>query len=986
MHRTTISFAAIAALLLSLPPFALAEAPHWIWGREDRLAGQRFAFTHSFELKDRPTSATLHLASDFATCRLRLNDEAIANLGEYGPWLTLDVTDRLRSGENQIVAECLSGAGPAAMALSLHVVLADGTTVEIVSDSGWEATSLRDSAEEREVNPAISLGQVAPELWSVESSAKISAFDDYEQWRQASGAATGPDPATFLTQPGFEVSLIREATKGEGSWVSMAFDPQGRLTIAREDKGLLRMALSEDGSQVTNVETIDDTLQEVRGLLYAHGALYANANNSLAMYRLRDRDGDDRFEEVTPLRQFPGTVGHGRNDLALGPDGWIYSIHGDAVDVPTENVIDRTSPFREARRGQRPNEGYLIRTDKDGQNWELLAAGVRNPFGVDFNADGEAFTYDADDEYDMGTPWYRPTRIDQLVSGADFGWRGRTGEWPPDFSDGAENALPAVDVGEGSPTAVKSGERSSFPPRYRRAMFALDWAYGRILACHLSPRGAGYACRVEQFLKGKPLNVTDLDFGSDGSMYLVTGGRKTRSALYRVRYVGELDEERPATLQQTARDAFGEQRRELRKRLEAFHEPKADAVANVWTHLGSPDPAIRQAARVALEHQPIDEWREQALSESAPEIAATALLAIARSGETFSFDRALSRADELDLDALSIYGHLTLIRAYAILLADSASRDKSVVAASHRRLIEWLKEAPRDGIGPLGSGSGLRQELARLASNLKLPGSLPPLLAQLAEAGSQRDRMHALFVLRTLLTEGTADDRRLYFEALRALEASAYAGAGMPGFLQQLRQDAVAGLTEEQKRELGDLLEPKAAVAETTLTIDRPLVRQWTLAEAIESVETSNHPGDADRGAEVFRQANCAACHRLQGRGGVIGPDLSSAAGRFSRRDLLASIIEPSQVVAQAYRGVRVVTADGRVIAGRVATEGDYRRSILRIVENPMRPADVTEIPKSDLELVEESTVSTMPTGLLDTFTTEEIVDLLAALTAPRGD
>jgi putative heme-binding domain-containing protein len=982
----TLKFVGLATFALLLPNFVSAASPHWIWGREDRLAGERFAFVRSFELTSQPTSATLHVASDFATCRLTLNGEPIANLDEYGPWLTLDVTDRLRQGGNRIVAESRAGEGPAALALGLHVVLADGTIVNVASDSSWQTTTLCDAVEERQAFAAVSLGEVASELWSSDSSAKISAFDDYEQWRQASGAAAGPDPATFLTQPGFEVSLVREATAEEGSWVSMAFDPRGRLTVSREDQGLLRMTLSEDGSQVTQVETIDDALLEVRGLLYAHGALYANANNSLALYRLRDADGDDRFEEVTPLRQFPGGVGHGRNDLALGPDGWIYSIHGDSVELPTENVIDRTSPFREARHGERTTEGYLIRTDKDGRQWELVATGLRNPFGIDFNAHGEAFTYDADAEYDMGTPWYRPTRIDHLVSGADFGWRGRTGAWPPFFSDGPSNALPAVDVGAGSPTAIKSGARSSFPPRYQRAMFALDWAYGRVLACHLSPRGAGYACRVEQFLKGRPLNVTDLDFGADGSLYLVTGGRKTQSALYRVRYVGELENEPPATRQRLARDAFSDRQRELRRRLEAFHERNAYAVAIVWPHLGSPDPAMRQAAGVALEHQSIDAWRELALSESDPETAATALLALARSGDTCSFDLALSRANETDVDALSTYGRLTLVRTYAVLLADSTDRDPAVVAASLRRLIAWLKDAPRDGIGPLGSGGDVRQELARLASGLKLPGALPLLMSQLSEADSQQDRLHALFVLRALLPQGTSDDRRLYFEALRTLESSAYSGEGMPAFLRQLRQDAIMGLTEEQKQELGDLLQPNAADAETTLAVDRPLVRHWTLAEAIENVEASTHPGDATRGAEIFRQANCAACHRLQGRGGVIGPDLSSAAGRFSRRDLLASIVEPSQVIAQTYRGVRVVTTNGRVIAGRLATEGDYRRSVLRIVEDPLRPADVTEVPKSEIELVEESSVSTMPTGLLDTFTTDEIVDLLAAITAPRSD
>ena len=107
-------------------------------------------------------------------------------------------------------------------------------------------------------------------------------------------------------------------------------------------------------------------------------------------------------------------LGHGRNDLALGPDGKIYMIHGDAVDLP-ENCIDYTSPFREARRGRRTREGHLLRINPDGGPVELLAAGLRNPFGIDFNVDGEVFTYDADAEYDMGAPWYRPTRVNHLV-------------------------------------------------------------------------------------------------------------------------------------------------------------------------------------------------------------------------------------------------------------------------------------------------------------------------------------------------------------------------------------------------------------------------------------------------------------------------------------------------------------------------------------------------------------------------------------------
>ena len=486
----SIKFFVFCVLILLSSAFSISDAqsPYWIWSTQERSPGQRVNFTKTVDVDENLTAARLQLAADFSRCIVFLNDKVVVALDEYAPRQSLELMDRLKRGENRLRLECISGRGPAAVALSLALEYSNGKNDLIVSNSQWRG--------------AVSLGRVAQEMWDNESTAVISAFDNYEQWRQASGAEKGTSPVSFATRPGFEVSLVRSAKPNESSWVSMAFDPKGRVTIAREDKGLLRMTLNDVGDQVQSVETIEDTLLEIRGLLYAYDSLYVNANNSKGMYRLTDTNDDGKFDDVKLLREFPGSVGHGRNDLTLGPDGWIYSIHGDAVELPTEKITDLTPPMNADRKpgDERLPQGCLIRTDKHGKHWEIVSRGLRNPFGIDFNDDGEVFTYDADNEYDMGSAWYRPTRFNQLVSGADFGWRRtQNGGWPPYFPDRPDNALPVVDVGKGSPTALKSGERSSFPPVYQRAMFVLDWAYGRILAHHLSPRGAGYACRVEQF-------------------------------------------------------------------------------------------------------------------------------------------------------------------------------------------------------------------------------------------------------------------------------------------------------------------------------------------------------------------------------------------------------------------------------------------------------------------------------------------------------
>jgi hypothetical protein len=160
-------------------------------------------------------------------------------------------------------------------------------------------------------------------------------LDDYNQWKKALGVNQATDPRSIIAPPGFVVELLRSAEPAEGSWISLAFDPTGALIVAREDRGLLRFTFATsteaDGrlnekpetnpntrKAISRVETVNDTLLECRGLLWAYDSLYVNANNSKGLYRLRYGESN-QFSEPELLRTTPGNVGHGRNDLALGP-------------------------------------------------------------------------------------------------------------------------------------------------------------------------------------------------------------------------------------------------------------------------------------------------------------------------------------------------------------------------------------------------------------------------------------------------------------------------------------------------------------------------------------------------------------------------------------------------------------------------------------------------------------------------------------------
>jgi hypothetical protein len=802
---------------------------------------------------------------------------------------------------------------------------------------------------------------------AVTALAAVPVEEDYNQWKRALGTNSATAAEHLTAWPGFTVELLRSAQAGEGSWVALALDPRGRIVIAREDRGLLRFSLNTTNQSSTSparhVETIHTNLLECRGLLFAHGALYANANNSKGLYRLRDTDGDDQFDEVKLLRATPGGVGHGRNQLALGPDGMIYSIHGDDVGLPADGVSPN-SPFRHyAEDRLLPCEwdkllfnasakmpfGHLIRTDKDGQRWELVAGGLRNPYGIDFNEAGDIFTFDADMEWDVGVPWYHPTRVLHLVPGGDYGWRRGTGVlpvWSPD-------TLPsAVDIGLGSPTAVRFGTKSSFPEPWRSALFLLDWAYGKIHAVHLRRAGASHTGRAELFLHGRPLNVTGLDFGPDGAMYFVTGGRRTQSGLYRVRWTGAQNVTR-----HEARDSRPEDARR--------------SSGDLWQRLNDADPWTRHSARVDLEARPVSEWRERALNEDRPLAALTALLALARAGDSPLQPAILRRVDQLSAGPLSADEQLLAIRTLAVC---SLRMGRPGSTAGQAILARWETRFPVDD-------ARVNQSLCELLVYLESTNIVRKTLPLLARAATQEEKLQYLFLLRLVKSGWTLEERRAYFGWLGRARKEFLGASSLPTTLNYVRAAAEASLTATERSALADELAALNRPANTAPppAASRRFVKAWSMTDFAGSLAGLRTGRDVARGKRLFTDAGCAQCHRVGKEGGVVGPDLTAVGARFDARALLESIIEPSKVVAEPYRNVAIMTKAGLIYEGRIVSEDD---KTVVLATNPVDPDDRRRVAKAQIESQRVSEISSMPEGLLNTLEREDIFDLLAWLAA----
>ena len=147
------------------------------------------------------------------------------------------------------------------------------------------------------------------------------------------------------------------------------------------------------------------------------------------------------------------------------------------------------------------------------------------------------------------------------------------------------------------------------------------------------------------------------------------------------------------------------------------------------------------------------------------------------------------------------------------------------------------------------------------------------------------------------------------------------------------------------------------------------------MADLERALDAVGRGRDATRGKRLFNETGCAQCHRLGNEGGFVGPDLTAVSSRFDRRTLLESTIEPSKVVAEVYRTVTVAMKSGAIFDGRIVS--DDAKSIT-IAINPVDPDQRRRLIKNDIASQRVSDVSSMPPGLINTLTREEILDLLA--------
>lgn len=807
--------------------------------------------------------------------------------------------------------------------------------------------------------------------------------------RAQSGQAWSPLPGASVA-PGFAVEQIYEVANSQGSWVSLAVDPQGRLIASDQYGGLFRITI-DPAAQTTAVEPVPVNIGRAQGLLCAFGSLYvmahAGGGQPSGLYRVRDADGDDRWDTVELLVQLDGDGEHGPHGIALTPDGqslvFCCGNHTRLPEVQRSRVAqvwqeDLVLPRLWDASGHAVNifapGGYFIRTDPDGKELELLSIGFRNQYDFAFSPAGELFTFDSDMEWDVGTPWYVPTRVCHVTEGSEFGWRSGTGRWPEYFED----SLPAaLDIGFGSPTGVTFGTGAAFPGRWQRTLFIADWSYGVIHAVHLRPEGASWRGERETLVTAPGLAVTDMVVRpQDGALYFAIGGRQSRSALYRVTWQGTAGgEPAPEADEAVALTAAQQERRELESLLGLGPEQAAEVLSVAAPRFGSPDRFLRFTARTAVERMPWDKWRDQALSavgdpDCPAQVRIQWALAIARCGDDVARSRALSGLMQADWNAMSTLERLGWLRAAGLVLIRSADD----MAAERQELGRWLER--RHNTDP---DWRCRAEQLRLLVAVGSPQAVSWGMEMLEQGETQEQQIHCFYCLANATGGWTPELQDRYFRWYLGT-GHMRGGNSFAKFLSNIRDVAISHLDAPAKTRLASLIAGQPEPATPAPPVEaREFVRKWSMDDFSGIAARDLEGRDLERGARMFVAGQCFQCHRVGDSGGSVGPDLTAAGRRFSPRDLVETLIVPGKEVSDQYRATVFLLEDGRTITGRIA---NLNRDRLYIQTNMLDPGNFTQISTSDIVEQRPATVSMMPDGLLDTMSREEILDLLGWMRA----
>jgi putative membrane-bound dehydrogenase-like protein len=847
--------------------------------------------------------------------------------------------------------------------------------------------------------------------------------------------AAAPSPTPVVNDPELELSLF--ASEPEiVTPVGIAVDQRNRVFVVESNTHEVkagyrghphdRVKIFEDTNgdgKPDKVTVFADGLRHAMNLTFGPGAELYLTHRAGVVRLDHGPEGNElakpvKLIELETEERYPH---NGIGGIAFSPDGWLYFGLGE--NLGRAYTVKGSDGSQHSGGGE---GGNVFRCRPDGSQVRLVATGFWNPFALEFDRAGHLFAVDNDPD---GRP---PSRLLHVVEQGDYGYKfryGRSGHHPFVAWEGElPGTLPMISGTAEAPSGILDSARARLPGRYADDLLVTGWGDNLVERFRLRRDGASFKADGQVLIKGdKSFWPVGIASGPNGIIYISDWADSSYPVHGRGR-IWRLETKASASAVQISK---AKQRTADDERMESLLDASADREA-LFTALKDPDPFIRSTAAAALA-RPL--WRADVLRAAEhidPEIRLGALLALRRgqekprtdlltkllrdpdeavrrmaliwTGENAVVDVAENIDSALEAGPLSIELFKTYLAAVDLLEAAQAGNktDKSVWAqgVTGGQLIERVL---RDRSKP----ANLRALAAAMLPAANLEGALPHLL-QMAREGDARLRLE---VIRTLgqsdsaevggvLSKIAGNESDLPLIRAEAVLAHCSQPNEILAGLTNLLHDRVAQVRIEAARALRLTAGLDGAVGDfLRQTYDRvkdqpgeqALAEQLALAlfgpggtgererpgSEEEWIESAMAGGDLENGRRVFFHptSTCASCHRVEGRGGNVGPDLSTIGRSASPAKLVQSITDPSRDIAPQFVSYTVEMLDGEAYTGLLHGRGsDGSITLLLAGGSTLR------LPGDKIASSHASPVSLMPSGLEDALTTRDFRDLIAFL------
>jgi len=460
-------------------------------------------------------------------------------------------------GSLLLIGGCSKDAPPAAEATKVEASAASSVaTLDITRVTPEEA---RTAAQAIEQQVPLTLAEgVTGELWAsekllgdtvaihVDDKGRVwagitqrsnnSEFDirGYPEWEHPSVAfSTVEDRRAFLhSELAPEKSAQNERipdrnNDGSHDWRDLAVMTEKVIRL-EDTQGsgkadFAQTAVNDFHTEVTDV---------IGGMFYNDQSEELFVNVAPDFWKLKDTNGDGVMDTKESLAHGYGVhigfSGHGLSGAMLGPDGMMYYSMGD---VGT-NITDSTG-----KKWNYSNQGVIVRSEPDGSNFEVFAAGLRNIYEFSFDKYGNFISVDNDGDH-VG----EYERVVHLIDGSDTGWRinwqlGKYKDpknnnykvwmdeeyYKPQFKGQAAHVLPPVAPYHAGPAGMTYNPGTAFNDQWSDHFFVVEFVGSAtragVNAFTLKPKGASFELASDKNVFRGVL-ATGLDFGPDGALYL----------------------------------------------------------------------------------------------------------------------------------------------------------------------------------------------------------------------------------------------------------------------------------------------------------------------------------------------------------------------------------------------------------------------------------------------------------------------------------